>query len=164
VIVAPLVLALATMQLASADFHPNGTIPRASMASDCGGGNETPALRWSSGPAGTKSFALVVRDPDAPLAGGFYHWVVYNIPADVHELQHNKLPATAQLGVGSTGKAAYYGPCPPPGPAHRYVFELYALDVARFAPDLPMSATQLQERTEGHVLAKATLTGLAAHE
>jgi Raf kinase inhibitor-like YbhB/YbcL family protein len=164
VAIAPLVLALAVMQLESADFHSGGTIPAASMASDCGGKNQTPALRWSGAPATTKSFALIVHDPDAPLAGGFYHWVVYNIPAQAHELQHDAVPASAQLGVVSTGKAAYYGPCPPPGPAHHYVFQLYALDVAHVAADPPLSAQELQRRIDGHVLAKATLTGLASHQ
>jgi Raf kinase inhibitor-like YbhB/YbcL family protein len=162
VMIASFVLALAAMQLESGDFRAGGTIPLASMATDCGGSNQTPALAWSGAPAATKSFALVVRDPDAPLAGGFYHWLVYNIPAATHKLAHNAVPASAQVGVVSTGKAVYYGPCPPPGPSHHYLFELYALDVARFAADSPLNATQLQRRIEGHVLAKATLTGLAS--
>ncbi|MBV8147787.1 MAG: YbhB/YbcL family Raf kinase inhibitor-like protein [Candidatus Eremiobacteraeota bacterium] len=151
------------MQLESSDFRAGATIPLASMATDCGGSNQTPALRWSGAPAGTKSFALVVRDPDAPIAGGFYHWVVYNIPAQTHELARNAVPASAQLGTVSTGKAAYYGPCPPPGPAHHYIFELYALDVAHVGIDPSPNALELQQRIGSHVLAKATLTALASH-
>jgi Raf kinase inhibitor-like YbhB/YbcL family protein len=162
--IAPLILALAVMQLESADFHSGGIIPLASMATDCGGKNQTPALRWNGAPASTKSFALVLRDPDAPLAGGFYHWVLYDIPAQTRNLAHDAVPASAQAGIVSTGKTAYYGPCPPPGPAHHYVFELYALDIARIAADAPLSATELQRRINGHVLAKATLTALASHQ
>jgi Raf kinase inhibitor-like YbhB/YbcL family protein len=162
--IASMVLALAAMQLESSDFHAGGALPLVSMATDCGGKNQTPALRWNGEPPGTKSFALVVHDPDAPLAGGFYHWVLYDIPARTHELARGAAPAAAQLGVVSTGRAAYYGPCPPPGPAHHYVFELYALDVARVSSDAPLNATELQRRIDGHVLAKATLTGLASHQ
>jgi Raf kinase inhibitor-like YbhB/YbcL family protein len=163
VTIVPLILALAVMQLESADFHSGGTIPLASMATDCGGKNQTPELRWSGAPSTTKSFALIVHDPDAPLAGGFYHWILYNIPAQTHQLTHDAVPASAQLGIVSTGKAAYYGPCPPPGPAHHYVFELYALDVAHVGADPPMNAADVQRHMSGHVLAKATLTGVASH-
>ena len=162
-IIPSLVIALAAMQLESSDFRSGGTIPLASMATDCGGRNETPALHWSGAPAGTKSFALIVHDPDAPVAGGFYHWILYDIPAQTHSLAHDAVPASAQLGTVSTGKAAYYGPCPPPGPAHHYVFQLYALDVARVAADTPPNALELEQRIGSHVLAKATLTALASH-
>lgn len=161
--IAGIVLATVTMTLQSADFTAGGTIPRASMSTDCGGGNFTPELHWSNPPAKTKSFALIVRDPDAPVSGGFDHWVVYDIPGSVKQLNPSALPAGAKTGMASTNKAAYYGPCPPPGPAHHYVFTLYALDVAGIAADAPLTAAQLEQRIGDHALAKATLRGIAAH-
>jgi len=162
-VIAGVLLASAILVLQSADFAENGTIPHASMATDCGGANRTPELHWSGAPAGTKSFALVLSDPDAPLAGGFFHWVVYNVPVSTTALQAGAALAADQTGVASTGKAGYYGPCPPPGPAHHYVFTLYALDVARISAGAPLAAAALERRIGGRVLAKATLTGFASH-
>ncbi len=161
---AALFLALASMQLESSDFQPGGAIPVASMADGCGGSNRSPSLSWSGAPAQTKSFALIVHDPDAPMPGGFYHWVLYDIPATVHQLEHNVTPDGAVVGLVSTGNASYHGPCPPPGPAHHYVFELYALDIARLPADTPLQATDLQRRIAGHVLASATLVGMESHQ
>ena len=110
----------------------------------CTGSNVSPRLRWSNVPAGTKSLALQVRDLDAPTGSGFWHWVVYNIPATATELPQgagnsaNTLPAPAFGGAndffdtGATGvNGNYGGPCPPAGDKpHRYVFTLYALAVA----------------------------------
>jgi Raf kinase inhibitor-like YbhB/YbcL family protein len=133
------------------------------MSGDCGGGNFTPELHWSGVPRGAKSFALIVRDPDAPMAGGFFHWVLYDIPASARELNPNAVPAGTKTGTSSTGRAAYYGPCPPPGPPHHYVFTLYALDVARLTADTPLTASQLEQRIGNHALAEATLRGVASH-
>lgn len=157
------IVAAVTMTLQSADFAAQATLPRAVMAADCGGKNRTPALEWSGVPAGTKSFAIVEHDPDAPLAGGFYHWVVYDIPGTARRLTANVLPAGTKTGTSSTGQAEYYGPCPPPGPAHRYVFTLYALDVENIGADTPLTALQLVQRIGNHALAKATLAGVASH-
>ncbi|MBV8118118.1 MAG: YbhB/YbcL family Raf kinase inhibitor-like protein, partial [Candidatus Eremiobacteraeota bacterium] len=142
------------MKLQSADFAAGGTIPKTFMAGDCGGSNRPPSLRWSAAPAGTKSFALVLRDPDAPIPGGFNHWVVYDIAAAATSLGP-ALPAGAREGLRSTGKSGYYGPCPPPGPAHHYIFTLYALDVGQIAAAVP-TAAQLAAKMQGHVLARAT--------
>ena len=88
------------------------------------------SLRWVNAPAGTKSFAFTMNDVDAPVAGGFHHWVVYNIPASVHELAgHGQNPFTE--GTNSLGQTGYLGPCPPPtGQVHHYVFSVYGLSVA----------------------------------
>ena len=161
--IAAVVLAVAAMTLESADFTAGGTIPRPSMSSDCGGGNFTPQLHWSGAPEKTKSFALIVRDPDAPAKGGFFHWVLYDIPAAARQLDPNALPPGTKTGEASTGQAAYYGPCPPPGPAHHYIFALYALDVSGIDADTPLTASQLLQRIGNHALAKATLEGIAAH-
>jgi hypothetical protein len=162
-VIAGVVLAAAALTLLSNDFGEDGTIPRASMATDCGGANRTPELHWSGSPATTRSFALVINDPDAPVEGGFYHWVVYDIPASTTALKPNAPLPESQTGVATTGKPAYHGPCPPPGPAHHYVFTLYALDVARVSAGAPLTAAELQRRIAGHVVAKATLTGFASH-
>ena len=80
-----------------------------------------------------------MHDPDAPMPGGFYHWVVYNIPAGTHALVGDAKLSPAQLGSTSAGKPGYYGPCPPPGPAHHYTITLYALDLAHIATDAPLT-------------------------
>jgi len=162
-VIAGVVLAVTALTLKSSDFAENGNLPRAVMSSDCGGANRTPELNWSGAPAGTRSFALVVNDPDAPLEGSFYHWIVYDIPASASALKSNAPLPESKTGVASTGKAAYYGPCPPPGPAHHYVFTLYALDVAHVSAGAPLTASELQQRIGGHVVAKATLTAFASH-
>ncbi|HET6283456.1 MAG TPA: YbhB/YbcL family Raf kinase inhibitor-like protein [Polyangia bacterium] len=123
----------------------------------CTGQNVSPALQWSNAPAGTKSFALQVYDPDAPTGSGFWHWAVYNIPADASDLAQGAgnagatLPAGAFggnndfLDTGATGgNGNYGGPCPPAGDApHRYVFTLYALAVDKLevAGGVPKTGT-----------------------
>jgi Raf kinase inhibitor-like YbhB/YbcL family protein len=155
--------AAVAMQVASPDFRAGGTIPLAFMSTDCGGRNLTPALAWKNAPKNTKSFALIVRDPDAPVAGGFVHWVIYDMPAPAHALAAGASLPGVRLGLASTGKAAYYGPCPPPGPAHHYIFTLYALDVASVGSDVPpFTAARLEGVLRGHAIARATLEAIAA--
>jgi Raf kinase inhibitor-like YbhB/YbcL family protein len=123
----------------------------------CTGGNTSPALNWSNPPAGTKSFALQVYDPDAPTGSGFWHWAVYNIPPMATGLARGAgnspttLPAPAFggntdfLDTGATGlNGNYGGPCPPMGdPAHRYIFTLFALGVddVQVAGGVPRTGT-----------------------
>jgi Raf kinase inhibitor-like YbhB/YbcL family protein len=157
-----LVAATGTMRLASSDLSPGGVVPRALMASACGGQNREPALEWSGVPAGVKSFAVILHDPDAPLAGGFYHWVVYDLPATARAIGPGMPPGRGRLGITSLGKRGYYGPCPPPGPAHHYVLTLYALDLAHVSVATP-SGAQLESAIAGHVLGRAVLTASASH-
>jgi Raf kinase inhibitor-like YbhB/YbcL family protein len=112
----------------------------------CTGGNVSPELTWSNVPAGTKSFALLAHDPDAPTGSGWWHWVVYNIPSDVTSLpagagdpKKNLMPPGVVQGRTDYGTAGYGGPCPPPGTPHRYYFRLFALKVQKL--DLPADAT-----------------------
>ncbi|MBV8531170.1 MAG: YbhB/YbcL family Raf kinase inhibitor-like protein [Candidatus Eremiobacteraeota bacterium] len=163
--VAGIVLAGASqpMALHSSDFPASGVIPLPSMATDCGGKNRSPALTWSNAPSGTRSFAIVMHDADAPISGGFYHWVVYNLPAGTQRLAAGVKLAPDQLGDTSLGKAAYYGPCPPPGPAHHYTIAVYALDFARISSSAPLTGPQLEARIGGHALTHATLQGTASH-
>lgn len=152
---------LGTMQLRSGDFPAGGGVPQPSMAIDCNGQNRSPALAWTGVPKGTKSFALVVHDSDAPIPGGFYHWVVYNLPTSTDKLSANAKLAPDRLGETSLGKQGYYGPCPPPGPAHHYSFTLYALDLAHIA-EPALTGPRLEARIQGHVLARAVLAATAS--
>jgi Raf kinase inhibitor-like YbhB/YbcL family protein len=150
------------LSIQSTSFVANGPIP---VAYTCSGEDKSPALAWSGVPTATKSMALIVRDPDAPM-GSYVHWVIYNLPANVTELPAG-LPTTATVengalqGVSSSGTSGYHGPCPPPGPAHHYHFRLCALDV-----DLSLaagaSADEVEQAIKGHVLASADLIGTFA--
>ena len=113
-------------------------------------------------PDGTKSFALILHDPDAPVPGGFYHWVVYNLPITTERLAGGVQLDADQLGQTTNGRLGYYGPCPPPGPPHHYTFTLYALDLAHVKADAPLSAAELETRIAGHVLARAALHATAS--
>lgn len=148
-----------SLQLSSTAFQPGGDIPK---KFSCAGNNISPALSWKGAPAETKTFALVVHDPDAPHAGGYTHWVIYNIPAKIRQLAENtpqdeRLPSGALQGKNDDGKTGYTGPCPPSG-THRYYFYLYALDSEL---DLQPGATaqDLDKAIEGHILAKTELMG-----
>jgi Raf kinase inhibitor-like YbhB/YbcL family protein len=134
--------------LSSPDIANGGKISDAQVfnAFGCSGGNVSPALSWSNAPAGTKSFALLVHDPDAPTGSGWWHWVVYNIPAgtasfpaDAGDPKKNLIPGGAVQGRTDFGTPGYGGPCPPPGKPHHYHFRLYALKVPKL--DLPADAT-----------------------
>jgi Raf kinase inhibitor-like YbhB/YbcL family protein len=98
------------------------------------GGNQSPQLYWENAPKGTQYFAVTIYDIDAPTGSGFWHWVVFNIPADVHELKSdagnvskNLLPAGTIQSTTDFGAPGYGGAAPPPGPAHRYIITVYAL-------------------------------------
>jgi Raf kinase inhibitor-like YbhB/YbcL family protein len=100
-----------------------------------------------------------MHDPDAPAAGGWYHWVVYNLPASARALPENAALPDNELGTTSWNETVYGGPCPPPGKPHHYVFTLYALDVSRI-PGAHLTGPQVEAAVSHHTLARATLTGL----
>jgi len=150
--------------LRSASFEHEGAIP---AKHTCQGTDAAPALAWSGAPAATKSFALVVDDPDAPDPRApkttWVHWVVYNLPAATTALAEGTtatdLPPGTQEGVNDWGAAGYRGPCPPIG-RHRYFHKVYALDVV--LADLVNPSTtkaDLEKAMRGHVLAEAQLVG-----
>jgi Raf kinase inhibitor-like YbhB/YbcL family protein len=149
----------------SATFAPGGTIPREAVFTGCGGQNVSPQLSWRDFPAETKSFALTVFDPDAPTGSGYWHWVAFDIPANVTSLEADasggKSPGGGKTGYTDFGTNGYSGPCPPAGDQpHRYVFTVYALDVpsVKGAGQGTTGAT-LVFQMRGHVLATGTLVG-----
>ncbi len=128
----------------------------------CSGDDISPELRWENGPRGTKSFALICDDPDAPFKT-WVHWVIWAIPSSTTTLSEG-VPPDPVLGDGTKQgtndfkRLGYGGPCPPPGKPHRYFFKLYALDMI---PDLKAGASKqdLLDAIEGHILAQAELVG-----
>lgn len=142
----------------STSFEDGAMIPKKYT---CDGDNVSPPLSWTSGPATTKTYAIICDDPDAPF-GTWVHWVIFNIPANVKELPENvakfKLLANGAVqGWDSAHQLGYQGPCPPSG-THRYIFRIFALDVRMRLPP-GSSAAELQKNIEGHILAKGQLTG-----
>jgi Raf kinase inhibitor-like YbhB/YbcL family protein len=147
------------MTLRSPAFQSGADIPRKYT---CDADDVSPPLHWQNTPAGTQAYALIAEDPDAP-GGIWVHWVAYDLPAKTAALTE-ALPKTetlangAKQGVNDFRKVGYGGPCPPPGPAHRYYFKLYALDIAT-ALRPRASKAQLLEAIKGHVLGEADLMG-----
>jgi Raf kinase inhibitor-like YbhB/YbcL family protein len=159
--------AMAKFTLTSADFPQGGTIPMAQVFTDCKGSNVSPALKWSGAPEGTKSFALLVHDPDAPTGSGWWHWIAYNIPAGTTSLaagagdpRKNLMPAGVVQGRNDYGTNDYGGPCPPPGAPHHYHFRLYALKVAKLEVPRDASAAAIGFNVRAQALATAELVGL----
>ena len=138
-------------------FDRGGVIPRELT---CEGANRSPEVSWSGAPAGTKSYALILDDPDAP-GGVWNHWLVWNIPAVVSGLARNAhLEAPVRSGANDFGKRGYGGPCPPKGHGpHHYFFRLLALDVEEL--DLPEGASRadLDRALESHILGAAEYMG-----
>jgi len=137
-----------SLTLTSSDFSAGGAIP---VQHTCDGDDRSPSLSWSGAPAGTRSFALVIDDPDAPDPAApkmtWVHWVLYNIPPEASQLgsgvREAELPEGTRSGLNDWKRTAYGGPCPPIG-RHRYFHKLYALDLV--LPDLGhLSKVQLEQ-------------------
>jgi Raf kinase inhibitor-like YbhB/YbcL family protein len=151
-----------SLVITSTAFAPDGTIP---SPYTCEGKDISPPLAWSGAPASTKSFALIVDDPDAPDPAApkmtWVHWVLYDIPPAASGLpegvQASALPPGTREGVNDWSRTGYGGPCPPIG-RHRYFHKLYALDTV--LPDLKRpNKAALEEAMQGHILAQAVLIG-----
>jgi Raf kinase inhibitor-like YbhB/YbcL family protein len=146
------------MQLTSTAFQEGATIPKPYTGD---GKDVSPPLQWSGAPTGTKSFALIGDDPDAPR-GTWVHWVLFNVPADVQGLSEGAskegLPTGTRQGKNDFGNLGYGGPAPPRGKPHRYFFKLYALDTLL---DLQEGATkqQVEQAMKNHILAQGQLMG-----
>jgi Raf kinase inhibitor-like YbhB/YbcL family protein len=143
------------MKLSSPSFTHEGTVP---AKFTCDGNDTSPELIWEDAPAATKSFVLIVDDPDAPH-GTWVHWVVYNIPASVTKLPEGTtdFPKLGTQGTSSFNKKDYGGPCPPSG-THRYYFKLYALDDILKLPE-GASLKDVEAAMVKHKIAEATLMG-----
>src|SRR5580698_10882 len=129
----------------------------------CSGGNTSPALQWSGAPAGTKSFVVTLFDRDErSTPSGWWHWVVYDLPGNVDTLplgagaEHSQLlPAETRQGRTDLGEDAYHGPCPAKGdPPHRYVFTIYALNVAKLDVPVDSSGAMVTSTAQDHLLGK----------
>lgn len=134
--------------------------------SGCRGGNISPALSWDHVPAGTRSFAVLMLDGDAP-GGGWWHWAVFDIPAGVTGLPagagtpaRHLLPPGAIQVRNDWGSPGYGGPCPPPGPPHHYRLILYALRIGRLGLDASSGAAEVAARARADALAEAEVVGL----
>ena len=150
------------LTLLSTAFGPHGPIP---PQFTCDGDDVSPPIGWSGAPPHTASYVLVVDDPDAPDPAApkrvFVHWVLYNIPAAVRELEEAltgaALPSGTREGVNDAKRPGYTGPCPPIG-RHRYFFKLYALDTLLTGLDRPTKA-DVERAMQGHVIESAELVG-----
>ncbi len=140
------------------DGVPAGSALPATYA--CTGSSTTPGISWTNVPAGTKSLAFILDDPDAP-SGTFTHWLLYNIPATTLSIDPDQpnakvLSDGTQVGTNTAGSRGYYPPCPPVGKTHRYVFRLYAVDMTISQPTADRAS--IDWALDGHTLGKAEVT------
>ncbi len=157
-------------KLTSPHIKDGGRIKKAQVFNGfgCKGKNISPALRWKNPPPGTKSFAVTAYDPDAPTGSGWWHWLVFNIPAKAKGLRKNAgNPALDIVPKGSIqsrtdyDKPGYGGPCPPRGHGeHRYIFTVYALDVKELPLGADVSPARVGFHINRHTISKASLTGI----
>lgn len=148
-------------ELRSPNFPKGGRIP---AKHTCDSEDLSPKLEWRNAPEGTKSYALIMYDPDAPI-GTFVHWVLYNIPGNLMIIEEGvpkerEIPGLGLHGVNDFGFQGYGGPCPPRGHGeHRYYFALHATNVERFDLSPGVSATKVLNRIKNHVIGYAVLIG-----
>ena len=150
------------LSINSPAFEAGGSIP---AQHTCDGADSSPPLQWSGVPAGTKSLALIVDDPDAPDPAKpqrtYVHWVLYNLPADARALSEgvsaSSLPPGTREGMNDWNRTGYGGPCPPIG-RHRYFFKLYALDTVLGQLGAATKA-QLESAMKDHILERAEVMG-----
>jgi len=145
-----------TFTLRSPAFEPEAPIP---ARFDNEHGDLSPALEWDGVPEGTAGLVLIVDDPDAPIAGSFVHWILFNLDPARGGLGEGEVPAEATAGANGFGRPGYLGPAPPPGDdPHRYVFRLAAVDEPVSLPELS-SYPDVEAAVTGHVLDEARLAG-----
>lgn len=154
----------ANFKLTSVDMAPGKRLADAQVFNGfgCSGGNKSPELTWSGAPAGTKSFVVTAYDPDAPTGSGWWHWVLFNIPASVTHLDGGMttaaLPAGAVEGRSDFGTPGFGGACPPPGDKpHHYIFTVYALKTEKLDLDGSASAALIGFMTHANMIGKAVL-------
>jgi Raf kinase inhibitor-like YbhB/YbcL family protein len=154
-------------------IKPNSTLGDAQVYNGfgCSGKNISPAVKWSGAPSGTKSFALTLYDPDAPTGSGWWHWVVYNIPASASGLPEHagdsdgkQLPGGAVQGQTDFGTVGFGGACPPVGDKpHHYIFTLYALKTDKIEVPPGSTAAMVGYMLHANQLAKSSVTALYGH-
>lgn len=145
---------LTKLNLISDSFKDGQPIPKQFT---CDGADQTPVLRWGAPPEGTKSFALVIDDPDAP-SGTFRHWGVFDIPASARSIGDGKHAGTEV--TNDFGKAGYGGPCPPPGHGpHHYHFKLFALDTDKLGLSPDAKVADVETAARQHAIAEGEIVG-----
>ncbi|MET3919244.1 YbhB/YbcL family Raf kinase inhibitor-like protein [Arthrobacter sp. UYEF20] len=159
-----------TFHVSSESFQDGAAVPPAQRSGKmrAGGQDESPQLGWTGAPAGTRSYAVTMFDPDAPGRGGFWHWAVLDLPAEVTSLPAGAgaeggrlLPPGVKQLKNDAGFHGYLGAAPPPGHGpHRYIVTVHALDVDHSGLDAGTSPASLEARLSRHTLARATLTGI----
>ncbi|MFJ1792028.1 YbhB/YbcL family Raf kinase inhibitor-like protein [Kitasatospora griseola] len=158
---------LTPFTLTSPDFRDGGKLPAwtefggpGSEDAPCHGKNLAPQLNWRNAPAGTAGYALLVNDPDAPRAGGWHHWVLYDIPGSTHRIDgHGALQFTQGANSFGMPVVGWGGPCPPAtGQPHHYVFTLYALSTPTL-PSAGLTYEQVTTAIEPYVLGATTIVG-----
>jgi hypothetical protein len=165
---------LPSLTVTSATFTAGGTLPNSMVynAFGCTGGDTSPQLTWTAGPTGTVTYAVTVFDPDAPTNVGFWHWLVYNIPATTTGLSAGipvtgqtsttgaVLPNGASQAMDDYGVVGYGGPCPPAGNAHEYIFTVTALSTTISGLTAATTdAALLQFNMDGNILARGQIIG-----
>lgn len=154
-----------SFRISSPDFNDGEQIPK---LHGCEKDDMSPELRWEGEPAATKSYVLIMDDPDAP-GGTFTHWVVYDIPASVNYLlrgmgnvaENMDISETIKEGLNDFGRSEYGGPCPPKGHGrHRYYFNLRALDIESLGLPPAASRNDVEIATQGHVLGETKYMGV----
>ena len=166
--VAPATVTAAAFKLESSTIKPGATLTEEQVYNGfgCDGKNVSPALRWSGAPAGTKSFAVTLYDPDAPTGHGWWHWVVFNIPAGTTSLVEGagsadgaKLPAGSVQGRTDFGAPGFGGACPPKGAKpHHYVFTVYALKIEKLDVPADAAPAKIGSMIRANELGSGTLT------
>ncbi|MFI8519815.1 YbhB/YbcL family Raf kinase inhibitor-like protein [Streptomyces sp. NPDC085481] len=150
------------LSVSSTDVTDGGTLPDAQVYAK---GNSSPRLSWSAGPEGTRGYAVTCYDPDAPTGSGFWHWTVFDIPADVTELPAGAgtgpfkgLPAGAVQARNDYGSRDFGGAAPPKGDGpHRYVFTVYAVDQEKLGPDADAAPAFVGFNLRFHTIARGHL-------
>lgn len=154
-----------TFTLSSDDWGGQATKVAEFNGFGCTGDNESPQLSWTNAPEDTKSFAITMHDPDAPTGSGWWHWLVFDIPADVNELvtgagnvSQSLAPAGAIQSTTDYGAPGYGGPCPPPGHGpHQYLITIYALKVDKLGLDANANPAVVGYYLWSNTLAKASI-------
>ena len=163
------VYAMTKIRVTSTAFRNGGHISNEHVFSGfgCSGKNISPEIRWGRLPKGTKSVALTLYDPDAPTGSGWWHWIVYNIPPSVHEIQEGagtadgkNLPTGAVQGATDFGTSGYGGPCPPKGDRpHHYIVTVYALKTQKLNVGPGASPAQIGYQVHFSTIGKGVLVG-----